>query len=252
MTCATCHRLNLPGGVRCSYCGQSFRVAPDFEVGTDVSTVATTAPAVPASKRGAAGLLTTLGLLLLKGKSLLTLLKAGALLQTLGSMAVFVIYLCQFYTWKMALGFAVCILVHEMGHVLVFKKKGLKATAPMFIPGFGALITTRQFPEDPVAEGEIGAGGPIAGLIASGFCALVGSFTGDPFWFALAKISFLVNLANMIPFWQLDGAHICSAFNPGTFDVVLIVLLLVALKMPVEVLWLVIILGFIMRLGRHG
>ena len=79
MTCAACQRANLPGGVRCIYCGTPFPAAPEFEL-PEVAAAAPAAadePAEPArvSRGGLLGLAAGLVLLLAKGKSLVGLLK---------------------------------------------------------------------------------------------------------------------------------------------------------------------------------
>src|SRR5262249_12523697 len=142
-------------------------------------------------------------------------------------------------------------LIHELGHVFVNWRKGLKATAPMFIPFIGAVIFLRRFPDDPTTESESGAGGPAAGLLASLACALIGAATHDRFWFALANISFLINLFNLIPFPPLDGSHIAAVFSPATWNFVLVALLLWVIKVPSPLIWFVLVIGFIFRLGRQ-
>ncbi len=259
MTCSACGRANLPGGVRCAYCGHHFPPLPDFEI--DGSGSADAAPGVdsglgaapgrsgqPARTGGLAALL----ILLFKGKGLLALLKLGPLLTTFSSMGVFVATLSAYMGWQLALGFTISIFLHEMGHVVMNWKHGLKFSAPMFIPFFGALIAVKQFPENPVVEAECGAGGPVAGMLAALGCLLLGSITGSKYWYAIAGLGFLINLANLLPVWQLDGAHITAAFSPGNWDFVLVVLLLIAVKAGLPVLWFLLIFLFVIRLGRGG
>ena len=49
---------------------------------------------------------------------------------------------CTGPAWGMwfAAGLVLSIYVHEMGHVAALRRFGLSASAPMFIPGFGALF----------------------------------------------------------------------------------------------------------------
>lgn len=255
MICGACGKANLPGGVRCVYCGTHFfPPALDFEmgVGSEVSGASTpAADAPPAEKRvrtgGLVGLLT---LLIFAGKSLFGLLKLGPLLLTLGSMFLFVRAESILFGWRLALGFAVSILIHELGHVVMNWRHGLKFSAPMFIPFFGALIAVKQFPADPTVEAECGAGGPAAGLMAAAACAGIGVVTGERYWFAVAFLGFAVNLFNLIPFWQLDGARIGAALSPGNWDFILVVLLLVVIKAPSAVVWMMLVMLFLLRFGR--
>ena len=39
------------------------------------------------------------------------------------------------------------ILIHEFGHVIEINRQGMKATAPVFIPFFGAGIFQREHPQ---------------------------------------------------------------------------------------------------------
>src|ERR1035437_4631322 len=79
-------------------------------------------------------------LALTKGKFLLLgLTKMGTLLTMLASLGVY----WAMYGWAFALGLVVSIYTHEMGHVAAIRRYGFPASAPMFIPGFGAFIQLR-------------------------------------------------------------------------------------------------------------
>src|SRR5207247_3163844 len=60
------------------------------------------------------------------------------------------------------------------------------------------------------------------------------------------------NLFNLIPVWQLDGARITSVLSPGNWDFVLVSLLLIAIKAPSGAVWTILIIMFIIRLGKGG
>ena len=59
------------------------------------------------------------------------------------------------FGWKFALGLVLSIYVHEMGHVAMLRRYGIKSTAPMFIPGLGAMVRMKQYPhsQDQKARG---------------------------------------------------------------------------------------------------
>jgi hypothetical protein len=44
------------------------------------------------------------------------------------------------YEWPLALGLVLSIYIHEMGHVAMLRRLGIDSSAPMFIPGVGALF----------------------------------------------------------------------------------------------------------------
>jgi Zn-dependent protease len=115
-----------------------------------------------------------------------------------------------FYGPWFAVALVTMIFVHEMGHVLEIRRQGMEATAPIFIPFMGAAIFQRTHPTDALKQAQIGIAGPIAGTIgATAAFALYGS-THSPVLLLAALIGFYINLFNLIPIWQLDGAWILA------------------------------------------
>lgn len=142
--------------------------------------------------------------LLTKGKLLLLgFTKAGTLFSMLLSLGVY----WQAFGWKWAFGVVASIYIHEMGHVAMLRQYGIPATAPMFLPGVGAVIRSRFYPKDVIAQARVGLAGPMWGLGAALICYLVYVLTGLQAWGALAEIGAWINLFNLTPVWQLDGAH---------------------------------------------
>ncbi len=143
-------------------------------------------------------------LLLSKGKLLLLGLTKAS---TFWSMiAAFGVYWTVFGGW-FALGFVVSIYIHEMGHVAALMRYGVKASAPLFLPGIGAVIRLKQGFIDPRQDARVGLAGPIWGLFAAAACAGVYVLSHQPIWAALAQVGALLNLFNLIPIWQLDGGR---------------------------------------------
>ena len=101
--------------------------------------------------------------------------------------------------WKFALGFVLSIYIHEMGHVAAMKRFGIAATAPMFIPGFGAFIRMKQHPATVQEEARIGLGGPIWGFGAAAGCFLLYVATDQPYWAALTHTGAMIDLFNLLP-----------------------------------------------------
>ena len=141
---------------------------------------------------------------LTKGKFLLLGLTKGS---TFFSMLLSLSVYWRVFGWKWALGVVASIYVHEMGHVAMLRRFGIPATAPMFIPGFGAVIRARFYPKDVVADARVGLAGPIWGLGAALACLGVYLATDLPAWGALAHVGAWINLFNLLPVWQLDGAR---------------------------------------------
>ena len=167
----------------------------------------------PASKTNR-GLLGGLAALLIGafayGKyALLVIFKIPAL-ATLGSALVSI---AAYSLWGgpwFAVGLVLMIFIHEMGHVVEIRRQGMAATAPIFIPFFGAAIFQRSHAQSPMRQAQIGIAGPIAGTIGA-TAALV--LYGSTHWTVLlgwAYLGFLINLFNMIPFGMLDGGWILA------------------------------------------
>lgn len=143
-------------------------------------------------------------LLLSKGKLLITGLMKG---KTFFSMFLSLGVYWAAWGWKFALGIVLSIYVHEMGHVAMLRRFGIKATAPMFIPGLGALIRLKQYPANPREDARVGLAGPTWGLGAAVVVYLVYLATGWESWAAIARVGAWINLFNLMPVWQLDGGR---------------------------------------------
>jgi len=156
------------------------------------------------------GPLAVVGMLLSKGKLLLLgLTKIG----TLGSMVVSFGAYALAYGWQFALGLVLSIYVHEMGHVYALTRCGVKASAPMFIPMLGAFVRMKQAPANAAQNARIGLAGPIWGLAGTFFTWVMYWLTGVPVLAAVAHFAAWINLFNLIPVWQLDGARGFSALS---------------------------------------
>ena len=142
--------------------------------------------------------------LLTKAKLLLFgLTKAGTLFSMLLSAGVY----WTLWGWKFAIGIVLSIYVHEMGHVQALQRYGIKATAPMFIPGLGAVIRLKQYPATPGEDARVGLAGPAWGLGASVAAYAVYLATNISVWGAIGHFGAWVNLFNLLPVWQLDGGR---------------------------------------------
>ena len=149
--------------------------------------------------------------LLSKGKSLLLALSkfSGPLI----SMAVTVGAYALISPIWFAVGLVLLILVHEIGHVLAAKRKGLPVSLPLFIPFIGALIMMKKHPKDAVTEAYIAMGGPVVGTAGALVVYGVGIALNNPFLLVLANVGFLINLFNLIPIHPLDGGRISTAVS---------------------------------------
>ena len=129
------------------------------------------------------------------------------------SFAAFFGFYWAAFGMKFGLGFAVLILIHEMGHFIDIKRRGLPAEMPVFLPGFGAYVRWRALGVSPETRAAISLAGPLAGFLASLACAMLWWQTGNVLWAALARAGAWLNLLNLIPVWVLDGGQAALALS---------------------------------------
>lgn len=155
-------------------------------------------------------------------------------------------------------GYAVCVmlilLTHELGHYIQAVRYGVPASLPYFIPmpisplgTMGAVIGMRGHMGDRKALFDIGISGPLAGLVPTLICCVVGmqiahiapvpagsAVLGDPLLIKLLSyikfgpmppghdimlnpilyagwVGLLVTAVNLFPIGQLDGGHVLYA-----------------------------------------
>jgi Zn-dependent protease len=114
---------------------------------------------------------------------------------------------------RFGIGFAALILIHEMGHFVDIKRRGLPADMPVFLPGLGAYVRWQALGVPLATRAAVSLAGPLAGFLASLACAVLWWQTGNPFWAALARVGAILNLLNLIPVWVLDGGQAALALS---------------------------------------
>lgn len=173
------------------------------------------------------------------------LAKGGKILLTASTMLLSVLFYSRYFGWTFAAGFVVCILIHEMGHVFAAWRLGVPVSAPIFIPGMGALILGKKFGESPWEGAIIGYGGPLFGTVAGLVCWGLFGLTHNPLFLGLAFTAFLLNLFNMMPIFPMDGGRIVGAVSPYIWVVGLVGMIGLTLTgfMSNPFVWLLIILS---------
>jgi len=165
-------------------------------------------------KAGTAAGVGAVGLALTKSKALLALLVGNGKLLLLGLTKLPTVMSMLFYaSWSsgrgagFGIGLVASIYVHEVGHVAALRRYGIDASAPMFVPGFGAFVRLRQYPTDAHEEARTGLAGPLWGLAAAVVAAGIGVALGSRTALGVASLGATINLFNLLPVWQLDGAR---------------------------------------------
>jgi Zn-dependent protease len=179
----------------------------------------------PPAWTGKLGPLAPIAVVLLKGKLFLSLLKLPFLLSFVSFAGVY----WALYGPRFGIGLAVLVLVHEAGHFIEVKRRGLTADLPMFVPGFGAYVRWSAAGVTPEARALVSLAGPLAGAAGAACCALVWLHTHERLWLVLASFSAFINLMNLIPVWRLDGGQAIGAVGRlGRIGIALAAVLLAA------------------------
>jgi Zn-dependent protease len=134
---------------------------------------------------------------------LLGLTKSATLFSMLASFGLY----WTAWGWRFAAGLVASIYVHEMGHVAALHRLGIRATAPMFVPGLGAYVRLNERPASQREDARVGLAGPWWGLGAALAALGVYLLTGSKIWGAIGHTGAWINLFNLLPIWQLDGAR---------------------------------------------
>ncbi len=171
-------------------------------------------------------------------------LKFGKLLATGGTMLLSVAAYAFLFGWRYAVGFVVLLLLHEMGHYIAARQRGLDVGAPVFIPFVGAWIQLKEMPHDADTEAYVGLGGPLAGTVASLACYFAARSTGSDLLLALSYAGFFINLFNLIPLSPFDGGRITAVLSPRIWLVGVPILVAMFFWRPSPILILVAVLAF--------
>lgn len=146
--------------------------------------------------------------------ALLSLAKLGKAATTLVTMLISLVVYAQVFGWPYAAGFIAMLLLHELGHYVAARQRGLDVGAPTFIPFVGAWIQLKDDDLDPETEAYVATAGPFVGTLAA-LAAYAGARMVDsPLLLAVAYAGFTLNLFNLLPVPPLDGGRITSILSP--------------------------------------
>jgi len=128
-----------------------------------------------------------------------------------GSFAVTIAAYTSQWPLAVVVGFVGITLIHEIGHAVAIRAKGLRAGFMVFIPFIGGAVTLKDQPRSVYDDAIIGLAGPAAGTAASLACLQVYKWKADPLWLLIAFLGFALNLINLLPIGMLDGGRISAA-----------------------------------------
>lgn len=190
------------------------------------------------------GPLAPIAILLAKSK---TLLLAIFKLKFLFSLFAFMGVYWGLFGAAFGIGFALLILVHEMGHYIDIRRRGLPADMPVFLPGLGAYVRWQALGVTRQTRAAVSLAGPLAGFLGAAVCAVLWYRTGNGLWAALARTSAGLNILNLVPIWVLDGGQATAALGKSERIVLLAACLLLWLFAG-EGLFFLVAAGFTYRL----
>lgn len=140
--------------------------------------------------------------------------KLGKLFASGGTMLLSLVAYAFVFGWKYAAGFIVLLFVHEMGHYVAARQRGLAVGLPTFIPFLGAWIELKDLPHDAETEAYVGLGGPFVGTIGALLAYLMARSFDATWLLAVAYAGLFLNLFNLIPLSPLDGGRITAVLSP--------------------------------------
>jgi len=169
--------------------------------------------------------------------------KLGKVLTTGGTMLLSIVLYAFVFGWWYAVGFVLLIFVHEMGHYIAARQRGLDVGAPTFIPFVGAWIALKDLPHDVETEAYIGIAGPLLGTAGALVCYFLARSYDSPLLLALSYAGFFINLFNLIPLSPFDGGRITAIISPRVWLVGVPILIALFFYSPSPMLILVAILA---------
>jgi len=140
--------------------------------------------------------------------------KLGKVLTTGGTMLISVFAYSLIFGWWYAAGFVLLIFVHEMGHFIAARQRGLDVGLPTFIPFVGAWVELKTMPHDAETEAYVGMAGPVAGTVGALVCWWLAQSFDSTLLLALSYSGFFLNLFNLIPLSPFDGGRITAVLSP--------------------------------------
>ena len=140
--------------------------------------------------------------------------KLGKIALTGCTMLLSVVVYAWIFGWKYALGFVVLLFVHELGHYLAAKVRGLAVGAPTFIPFVGAWVQLKDLPHDAETDAWVGLAGPLLGTAGALVCYLLARSWNLDWLLAVAYAGLFLNLFNLIPLMPFDGGRVTAVLSP--------------------------------------
>ena len=129
------------------------------------------------------------------------------------------------YGWAFGFSIVYLLLVHELGHYVACKIKGIPVKPTLFIPFLGAAVRLEKMPTSAAENAFIAYMGPVFGVLSIVPAVILYMTTHSPLWLAVISMGSILNLFNLIPFSILDGGKIVGGISPKLWFVGLILII---------------------------
>jgi Zn-dependent protease len=218
--------------------------ALDQQVGSAAATAASEKPSW-VRRAGPIGLL---ALLLWKFKSIAGfVLSKGTVLTMLASIGIY----WTAWGWSFAIGLVLAMYLHEIGHVVQLRLYGVRASAPMFVPGLGAFVR-----HPPLGNREqharVALAGPLFGLGVTLLALAAQPMLRAPVLAGIAQWTARLNLFNLVPVPPLDGGTAFQALGRGQRWLVALAAGAALYQTGEQTLWLVLLPAGLRALAERG
>ena len=115
--------------------------------------------------------------------------------------------------WRISLGIAVLILIHEMGHWLMARHLGLHPELPVLIPFLGGFVLTDAESANDWERALVALAGPATGTLGSVLFTLGGFLVNSGTLVTLGTVGLILNLLNLLPVLPFDGGWSAAAID---------------------------------------
>jgi len=158
------------------------------------------------------------------------------------------------FGWRYAVGFVGLLLIHEMGHYIAARQRGLNVGMPTFIPFVGAWIELKEQPMNVETEAYVASAGPFLGTVAATLIYFWGRDAHSGLLLAVAYSGFFLNFFNLIPLSPLDGGRMTAILSPRIWFIGAPIMIALAIYRPSPLLILIAIAAWpsLIKAWRHS
>ncbi|MFZ5629330.1 MAG: site-2 protease family protein [Spirochaetota bacterium] len=111
-------------------------------------------------------------------------------------------------TFESVLLLGAVVLIHEFGHLMAMKVFRYQNTRIFFLPLIGGLAQGKPPAPNSLKEAIVALMGPVVGLTSAYIFLWASNMTWSATYLELARLSFIINIFNLVPLVPLDGGQI--------------------------------------------